>query len=325
MKARIIATGNYYPDKVITNFDLEKIIETSDEWIVQRTGIKERRISEYNTSYLAYLAALDVLKNAKISKEEIDLIIVATFSPDNLSPAVACEVVKLLKIEKELPAFDLNAGCSGFIYGLKVVQGLIESKMYQKVLLIGAENISKVTDFSDRRTAILFGDGAGAVLVEADEKNGIVDTLISSVVDEKKSLFVGNGIKVKSPFTSNENDNSNRPYLQMNGQEVFKFATKVFVKSLKEMVKKHNLTFKDISYIVPHQANLRIIDLAIKMLDVDREKFIVNLDKVGNTSAASIPLALADLNSQGKLKKGDKILLIAFGSGLTYGVSLIEW
>ena len=322
MKARIMGTGSYYPELVITNHDLEKVMETNDEWIRQRTGIKERKFSNYNTSYLAYLSAVSVIDNTKIDKEEIDLIVVATFSPDNLSPSCANDVVRQLKLTRDVPSFDLNAGCSGFIYGLKVCQAMIESEMYQTILLIGAENISKVTNFTDRSSAVLFGDGAGAVIIKADSR-GIIDTMIANKIDSKKALIVGNGIDIKTPFT--ENLCSNPKYIQMNGQEVFKFATNVFVKSLKEIINNNNLTFTDIKYIVPHQANLRIIEYAAKMLQIENEKFIVNLDKVGNTSAASVPLALDDLNKQGQLKKGDKIILIAFGSGLTYGTSLLEW
>ena len=322
MKARIIATGSYYPDIVVTNHDLEKIMDTNDEWIVQRTGIKERRFSNYNTSYMAHQSALDVLKNANIDKDEIDLIIVATFTPDNLSPSCANDVAKMLDLKKDIPSFDINAACSGFIYGLKVTQALIESDMYETILLIGSENISKILNFEDRGSSILFGDGAGSAIIKADE-TGIIDTMIANKNDSKKAIVAGNGIDIETPFTSNKEIEKN--YVQMNGQEVFKFATSVFVKSLKEITKKNNLTFDDIKYIVPHQANLRIIDFAIKMLKIEKEKFIVNLDKVGNTSAASVPIALDELNKQGKLQKGDKIILVAFGSGLTYGASLIEW
>ncbi|MDF9867164.1 3-oxoacyl-[acyl-carrier-protein] synthase-3 [Bacilli bacterium PM5-3] len=322
MKARIVSTGCYYPDVVVNNQDLEKIMDTNDEWIVQRTGIKERRFSNHNTAYMAYLSALNALENSTIKKEDIDLVIVATFTPDNLSPSCANEVVKLLDIKGDIPSFDINAACSGFIYGLKVVQAFIESGMYKTVLLIGSENISKVLDFNDRGSAILFGDGAGAAIIQANDI-GIIDTIIANKTDTKDAIVAPNGIKIETPFTKNEY--YELPYVQMKGQEVFKFATTVFVKSLKEIVKANNLTFEDIKYIVPHQANLRIIEYAIKVLKIDKEKFVINLDKVGNTSAASVPIALDDLRRQGQLEKGDKIILVAFGSGLTYGVSLLEW
>jgi len=322
MKAKIIATGSYYPEITVTNHDLEKIMSTNHDWIVQRTGIEQRKFSNHNTSQMAYYSAVDVIEKAKIDKNDIDLIIVATFTPDHFSPSCANEVAKKLELKKDIPSFDINAACTGFIYGLKIVQAFIESGMYQTVLLVGSENISKVLDFDDRGVAILFGDGAGSAIIQASDR-GIIDTVIANKADKNKALLVPNNVKIETPFTHNRY--CEPAYVQMNGQEVFKFATTVFVKSLKEIIKRNNLTFEDIEYIVPHQANLRIIEFAIKMLKIDREKFVVNLDKVGNTSAASVPLALDELNEQGKLKKGDKIILVAFGSGLTYGVSLLEW
>lgn len=322
MKARIIGTGSHYAEVIVDNDMLATVMDTNDEWIVQRTGIKARRFSKHNTAQLAYLSALDTIDNANIDKEDIDLIIVATFTPDNFTPSCANEVKKLLGLTKDIPSFDLNAACSGFVYGLKVAQAFIESDMYKTILLIGAENISKHLDFNNRGSSILFGDGAAGVILTKDEV-GIIDTIISSRDDVTESILVPSGVAIDTPF--NKNDDLSTSRLQMKGQDVFRFATKVLVSSIKEMLTKHNLSNDDIKYFVAHQANMRIIEYAMKTLAIDSDKFAINLDQVGNTSAASIPLVIDDLNKAAKLNKGDKIIMVAFGSGLTYGVSLIEW
>lgn len=321
MKARILGTGVYYPTKVITNFDLEKIIDTSDEWIVQRTGIKQRYFSEITTSEMAYNAAVDALNSSNIDKDDIDLIIVATLTPDQLSPACANLVAKRLKLKKDIPSFDINAACSGYIYSLKVVQAFIETNMYNKILLIGAEHFSRVLDFNDRSTSILFGDGAGATIFGVGDV-GIIDTSIFNKDDPNDALSVHNDYDSHVALSGFEYED--HAHVQMKGQDVFRFASSVIVKMIKDYFKKHNLTSDDIKYIIPHQANLRIIEFAAKSLNIDINKFIVNVDMIGNTSAASIPIALDEIYKANKLEKGDKIMMVAFGSGLTYGISLIE-
>ncbi|MDR1782364.1 MAG: ketoacyl-ACP synthase III [Bacilli bacterium] len=320
MKARIIDVGKYVPNLSISNEDFTKIMDTNNEWIVQRTGISSRHFSEINTSEMAYQAVLNLLENTKFNKEDIEIIIVCTCTPDAYSPSVANLVKKKLKLSKDIPSFDINAACSGFIYGLKVVQGLIESGLYQNIILVGSENLSKLLNFDDRSTAVLFGDGAGAILVQGSNQ-GIIDTLIYNKDDINGAINIPNGINIETPFTNNQC--SGPAHIQMKGQDVFKFATKVCINMLKEIVVKNNLTFNDIKCIIPHQANLRIIEYAIKMLGINKDKFVITLESLGNTSSASIPIALDSIKKE--LKKGDKLIFVAFGGGLTYGVSLLEW
>lgn len=322
MKARIIGTGSYYPNKIVTNHDLEKIMDTNDEWIVQRTGIKQRYFSDLTTAEMGYQAALAALENAQVDKDEIDLIILATLTPDQLSPSCANNVAKMLNLKKDIPSFDINAACSGYIYGLKIIQAFIESGMYQKVLLIGSEHFSRVLDFNDRSTSILFGDGAGASVIVADEY-GIIDTQIYNKDDSNDVLSVHSDYDSEVAFS--DFNYSDYAHVQMKGQDVFRFASSVMPKMIKQCLKKHNLTSDDIKYIIPHQANLRIIEFAAKTLNIEIDKFVINVDRVGNTSAASIPIALDELIRANKLEKGDKVIMAAFGSGLTYGVSLIEF
>lgn len=322
MKARILTTGSYYPKNKITNHDLEKIIDTNDEWIVQRTGIKQRYFSDLTTSEMAYLAGVDALESVNFDKDDIDLIIVATLTPDQLSPSTANNVAEKLGLKKDIPSFDLNAACTGYIYGLKIAQAFIESNMYQNILLIGAEHFSRVLDFNDRSTAVLFGDGAGASIIVSDDY-GIVDTQIYNKADTNNALSVHSDYATKVALSNFEYDDY--AHVQMKGQDVFRFASSVMVKMIRQCLKKHNLTMDDIKYIVPHQANLRIIEFAAKTLNIEIDKFVINVDRVGNTSAASIPLALDELVKANKLSRNDKVIMVAFGSGMTYGVSLVEF
>lgn len=321
-KARIIGTGSYYPSHIVTNHDFAKILDTNDEWIVQRTGIKQRLFSEKNTAEMGYLSALEAIKDAGIDKNDIDLIILATFTPDHFTPSSANTVSKYLELDQDIPAFDLNAACSGFIYGLKTAQAFIESGAYNNILLIGSENISKHLDFTERSVSILFGDGAGAVIL-SNSDCGIIDSFIASKPDIDSVLLLPTSIDIQTPFTNTEYNQVSK--LTMKGQDVFKFATKVMVASIKKILDDNNLSINDIKYIVPHQANIRIINYAAKVLKTDESKFITNLDRVGNTSSASIGLALDELNKSGKIEKHDKIIFVAFGSGLSYGATLIEW
>lgn len=322
MKARIVATGSYWPTNVVTNYDLETIMDTSNDWIIQRTGIKERRFSDVGTIQMGYEAALDALNNSDIDKNDIDAIIVCTTTPEKYSPSTGSIIAGRLELNKDIPAFDINAACTGFIYGLKVAQAFIESNQYQTILVVAAEHLSKMMDFSNRSTAVLFGDGSGAAILKADDV-GIMYCEIANRPDMNGYLGVKGNYDVSVPFTNF--NYYEEPGIIMDGQQVFKFATSVFVKMLKECLEKNNLTFDDIKYVIPHQANLRIIEYACKVLKIDRAKFVVNIERFGNTSAASVPILLDEVNKAGKLQKGDKIILIAFGSGLTYGVSLIEW
>jgi 3-oxoacyl-[acyl-carrier-protein] synthase-3 len=317
----ILGVGAYAPEAVMTNFDLEKLVETSDEWIQSRTGIANRHVSEgENTSDLGAKAALLALKDAGMEAEDLDMILLATTSPDHLSPNTAGLVQKKIGA-KNAVAMDISAGCTGFIYGLDLAKNLIVSGSYQKVLVIGAEVLSKHIDWTDRNTCILFGDGAGAAVVAESQRNGLQDTKIYTDGD-LNDLIVIPTIPVKNPMGERP---AEYDALFMKGQDVFKFATKVVTKSLKEMMKKHELANEDIRWVVPHQANKRIFDFVASKLKMDPEKFYLNLNEYGNTSAASIPLALSEMNQKGLLAKGDKILLVGFGAGLTWGTALIQW
>lgn len=321
VNAKIIGTGKCVPDNIVTNDDLAQLIDTSDDWIVSRTGIKERRISEgQDTSDLATIAAIEALNQANLKSEDVDLIIVATITPDMFTPSTACIVQKNLKANRAT-AFDINAACTGFLYALSVANAMIKSEQYKTALVIGAEVLSKVTNWTDRGTAVLFGDGAGAVVVKAVESGGIKSIYTLSEGDKGQNLEVG-AVDVQNPFVKKELEKK-YPYIAMSGGEVFKFATRVIIDALDTILKDANENIEDIKYIVPHQANFRIISYVAKKLDIEIDKFYVNLDKYGNTSGASIPIALSELAT--KLNPGDKIILVGFGGGLTYGATLIEW
>ncbi len=320
-KAKISGYGHYVPDKIVTNNDLEKFLETDDEWIFQRTGIRQRRISEgMNTSELAYQAALKALSQANVKPEEIDLIIVATFTPDKSSPSVASMVQKKLH-NSSATAFDLNGACTGFIYALKVATSLIENKMHQKALVIGSEVISKMVNWQDRTTAILFGDGAGATVLESSDESQIMRFYTQSKPDEEESVLYVNTFGFSSHFFAGEEFDHG---IHMRGQKVFKFAVSVMKNTINELLEKEQLKIDDIDYIVAHQANRRIIESVSNSLKVPLEKFLMNVEKYGNTSSASIPLMLSEAISDQRLKKGMKVILVGFGGGLTWGGALIQ-
>lgn len=323
-EVRIIGVGSYVPPKVVTNDDLSKIVDTNHEWILDRTGICERRVSEgEDTSSIAYKAAVDALKKANITGEDLDLIIVATITPDSFIPSVACMLQKMIGA-KNSTAFDISAACTGFIYSLEVAENLIKGGKYKRALVVGAETLSKIVDWTDRSTCILFGDGAGACIIEAvKESDSKIINTYSMSDGEKWSALTTGANDVKSPFSKQENIKNK--HIQMNGREVFKFATSVMVDSVKKVLEGTKYSLEDIDYVVPHQANLRIIDYAAKKLSIPREKFYVNLDRFGNTSSASIPIALSDMYNQGKLETGNLIVLVGFGGGLTCGATLIKW
>lgn len=317
--------GAYVPDKILTNFDLEKMVDTSDEWITTRTGIKERRIADKNTatSDLATKAALKAMDDAKVKPEEIDMIIVATVTPDMFLPSTACFVQNNIKAVNAA-AFDISAACSGFIYGLSIANQFISSEEVKTVLLIGSETLSKIVDWKDRNTCILLGDGAGAaILQQVEEGFGILSTYILSDGSKTNLLMVPGGGS-RDPI-SIEVINNRKHYLKMEGNEVFKCAIRGMEKSIDGALKKANLTYKDVSLFIPHQANMRIIESLTKRMELPKDKVFINLDKYGNTSAASIPIALNESLKTGRVKSGDIILIVSFGSGFTMAASVMRW
>ena len=313
---KILGFGKAVPRKIVTNDDLSKFVETSDEWIFQRTGIRERRISDENTSELAYRSAVDVIKNSNIDKNEIDLIVCATMTPDNFTPSVACMVQEKLGLGDNVTAFDVNAACTGFVYALKIVASMLNT-YHKKALIIGCETLSKIINFEDRNTCVLFGDGAGAIVVEKDEKN---EEFYTCSLGNDKDLIAEN---VEMNFEM-KNKVLKSGFLKMDGKEVFKFAINVVEKSINKILDMNNLKIEDINLIIPHQANQRIINNVAKKFNISNDKFFVNLEKYGNTSAASIPMALCEAFESKKITKGDKVILVGFGGGLTWGSTIIE-
>jgi 3-oxoacyl-[acyl-carrier-protein] synthase-3 len=325
MGAIITGTGHYVPEKILTNKDLEVMVDTSDDWITTRTGIKERRISKENesTSDLATQAAFKALETAGVSPKEIDCIIVATATPDMLFPSVACLVQDKIGAINAA-AFDIEAACTGFIYGMTIAQQFIQTDFYSKILVIGADALSKITDYQDRNTCILFGDGAGAAILEkGDEGRGILSSKIGADGSGGRLLKLPAGGSL-NPASINTVENRLH-YIQMDGNEVFKFATKKMSSSAKEVIEQSNLCIEDIDFFVPHQANIRIIEAAAKRLKIGNDKIIINLDKYGNMSAASIPVALDEAVKGRLIKRDDNIILVGFGGGLTWGAMAIKW
>lgn len=317
--------GAHAPSLVVSNEKLADLVDTSDEWIVSRTGIKSRRISEgEDTSVTAIKSAEMAIERAKINAEDIDLIIVATITPDMVIPSVACQVQKAIGAKKAM-AFDISAACSGFIYGLQVAYSMMSyNENFNNVLVIGAETLSKILDWNDRGTCILFGDGGGAVVLTKSEDNKKKKVSFFSKSEGHKAEFLTTGGKdVVNPFIKGNIETKNQK-VEMNGREVFKFATSAIPDGVSKVLEQSGLTIEDIDYIVPHQANIRIIEFAAKRMKIDSSKFYVNLDRYGNTSSGSIPLALNEMYEKGLLKPGKKIILVGFGGGLTYGAALLE-
>lgn len=330
VEVQIIGTGSYLPERVLTNEEISKVVETDDEWIRSRTGIGERRISTgENTSDIAAKAALEALENANLTPEEIDLIIVATVTPDCYTPATACLVQNIIGA-KNAVCFDISAACSGFIYGLNIAEQFLRVGTMKSALVIGAETLSKILDWNDRGTCVLFGDGAGAAVVRAGEEKGILANYMGSD-GRGGNLLKCNAapIEINNPTLRKEvlgdKEASSAGYLFMEGKEVFKFAVKVMEETIEKLIEKANLNINDVDHIIPHQANLRIIDYTIKKLGIDKEKFYINLQSYGNTSGASIPIALDEMNKKGLLKKGQNLLMVGFGGGLTWGGTLLKW
>jgi len=321
----IIGTGKYVPEKILTNSDLEKMVDTNDEWIVSRTGIKERHIAapDQATSDLAYEAAIKALESAGMTGSDLDLIIVATITPDSSFPSTACILQDKLGA-KGAAAFDLSAACSGFVYGLASATSFIQSGMYNNALVIGADCLSRITDYTDRNTCVLFGDGAGAVVVgEVPEGRGFkAFDLGAEGAGGSLLQMEGGGSRLPASAETVENK---KHYIYMNGREVFKFAVRVMGTATIEVLRKAGMERTDVDLFVPHQANIRIIQSAMQRLELPEEKVVVNVDKYANTSAASIPLALVEAAEEGRMKAGDTVLMVGFGGGLTWGASVLVW
>ncbi|CAG7839036.1 3-oxoacyl-[acyl-carrier-protein] synthase 3 [Clostridium haemolyticum] len=319
---KIISTGKYIPDNIVTNDDMSKFVDTNDKWISERTGIKERRISTgENTSHMAVKAALAALEKSFINATDLDLIIVATCTPDSFVPSTACIVQDKLGATKAT-CFDISAACTGFIYALGVASQFIKTGQVKNALVIGAETLSKILNWKDRSTCILFADGAGAAIIERSEEIGLISQYTGSDGTGGKALKC-EALPVRNPYC--KVDDKFKDTLSMEGREVFKFAVNAMIESINKVLENTEYTLNDIDYIVPHQANIRIIEFVSKKLRVSQDKFYVNLDKYGNTSGASIPIALDEMNKKDMFKKGDNIILVGFGGGLTFGAHLIQW
>lgn len=321
----ILGTGRYVPETVLTNQDLEKMVETNDEWIVSRTGIRERRIAgeDEATSDLAYEAALKALEHAGITAQDLDLIVVSTITPDMSFPATACLVQARLGA-MQAAAFDLSAACSGFLYSLANVTNFIAMGTYKYALVIGAECLSKITDYTDRNTCILFGDGAGAaVLGPVSEGRGFQSFVLGADGSGGELLHIaGGGSRLPA---SEQSVLDKKHFIYMNGREVFKFAVRIMGNAAEEALEKAGMDKSDIDLLVPHQANIRIIQSALERLELPLDKCMVNLDRFGNVSAASIPMALAEACETGRVKEGDKLVFVGFGGGLTWAAATLIW
>lgn len=317
----ILGTGSYAPNKVLKNDDLSKFVETNNEWIVSRTGIEERHIStDESTLDLAFEASTRAISAAKINKDEIDLIIVATVTSDYAFPGVANLLQAKLGI-KGITAFDINAACSGFVYALQIVDKMIKGGGFKKALIVGAETLTRLTDWSDRNTCVLFGDGAGAMVISESKENKIVDIITGSQGDVDMLLYCKNP-DLKDPIV---NHISSQDHIHMKGAEVFKFATRIMPYTVSSLMERNNINKDDLHCIIAHQANKRIIDKSAKDLKIDINKMYMNINKYGNTSAASVPIAIDEAVKNGFLKKGDKFITVAFGGGLTWGGAYIEF
>lgn len=321
----ITGTGSCLPEREVTNFDLEKIVDTTDEWIKSRTGIEKRRIADEKTatSDLATEAARIAIKDAGLSPGEIDLIIVATVTPDMGFPSTACIVQKNLAATRAI-AFDIEAACSGFLYAMTVGQQFIKTGVYKNALIIGAETLSKISNWKDRNTCVLFGDGAGAAILEAVDKGyGILSNYLGSDGANGDYLTLpAGGSRLPASEETLLND---LHYIHMDGREVFKFAVRIMERSALEAIKGAGYKLEDVDYMVPHQANIRIIEAAAKRIELPMDKVYVNLNNYGNMSAASIPVALDEAVKKGHIRPGDNIILVAFGGGLTWASSIIKW
>ena len=321
---RIISTGACVPEQVITNDDLSKIVDTSDEWITQRTGIKRRHISAgENTSYFAIKTARQVLDRAEVSAEDVDLIIVASVTADYGTPSLACMVQKEIGAVNAV-AFDVNAACSGFMFALSIADKYIKTGMYENAIVIGAETLSKIVDWKDRSTCVLFGDGSGGAYVEKSEDEGILKEELGAK-GELWDILTQGYVGCSNAFNEEPLEKDNLWYVNMDGRAVFKFATKAVTKSIERVMESAGVKPEEIKYVVPHQANARIVDIISRKLGISNEKCYRNMAEYGNTSSASIPIVLNELNEKGLIERGDKLLLTGFGGGMTWGTMLISW
>ncbi len=323
--ARITGIGHYLPERILSNFDLEKMVDTSDEWIVTRSGIRERRIAAEHqaSSDLAFEAAKIALEDAGVAGKDLDLIMVATVTPDMSLPSTACILQDRLGAKKAA-AFDISAACSGFIYGLAVASSMIAAGKVKKVLLAGVEVLSRIMDYEDRTTCVLFGDGAGVVVIEeAEPGEGILSTFMQSDGGLGELLYLPGGGS-RMPLTE-ERLKERQQYVKMKGDGLFKYAVRAMVDAAKHTLDEADLKASDINFLIPHQANIRIIEGVRKRLKLEKEQVVVNIDRIGNTSSASIPIALAELKEGGTLKKSDLVMMVAFGGGLTWGAALMKY
>lgn len=326
--SKICGTGSYLPKKILTNDDLSKIVDTSDEWIFQRVGIKKRHIAADTevTSDLAAVAAQATLKNAGINSMDIDLIIVATITPDKPFPSTATQVQRKINA-RNAAAIDINAACSGFVYGLTIADQFIKSGFYRNILIIGVEVLSRFVNWQDRNTCVLFGDGAGAVILSvnnSDNSSGFkYATLGADGFSPPEWLEIPAGGAAWP--ASKDTVEQNLHFATMNGKEIYKFGVKIIPETINRLLDKNGYTIEDIDLIIPHQANVRIVEAAAKRLGIPKEKIFMNIDKYANTSAATIPIALDEAVQQNRIETGDKIILIGFGGGLTWGAVLYEW
>ena len=326
MNIKIIGTGSAVPEKRVTNDDLSKIMDTSDEWIRSRTGIEARHLAvEETTTGMSADAAEKALKNAGINAEDVDIIIAATVSADKVIPGLACEVQSAIGAKKAV-AFDINAACSGFLFALNIAAMYLQNGVYKNALIIGAETLSKLMDWNDRSTCVLFGDGAGAAVVAAEEsdtsgKEGIL-AMVQGSDGARGSVLSCINRRVNNPY---KKDSTELDYVSMNGQEVYKFAVKTVPETILAAAEKAGITLDEVKYFILHQANYRIIESVAKRLKQPMEKFPTNLQECGNISAASVPILLDNVNNHGMINKGDKIILAGFGAGLTWGATVLTW
>ena len=321
----IVGTGSYMPEKRLTNEDLMRMVDTSDEWITTRTGIKERRIAGKDelTSDMASKAALKALEQAEVSPADVDLLLVATATPDMLFPATACFVQKKIGA-KNAACLDISAACAGFLFGIEIAQQFITSHTHNTVLVIGAEKLTSITNWTDRNTCVLFGDGAGAaVLQHRGRSHGVISTHIGSDGNFTDILFMPGGGS-RCPITA-ENAHLNLNTIHMTGKEVYKQAVTAMLNAAKKALDQAGLSIEDIACVIPHQANVRIIEAIADRLGISRDKMFVNLDRYGNTSAAAVAIALDEANRSGRIKPGDYILMVVFGGGLTWASTILEW
>jgi 3-oxoacyl-[acyl-carrier-protein] synthase-3 len=323
----ILGTGAYAPDRVLTNDELSKTVDTSDEWIRTRTGIRERRIAApgENTSDMGVRAAVIALADAKLSPTDIDLLIVATVTPDYPMPAAACVIQQKLGLRTDVACFDLNAACSGFVYALDTGCAMLTSGRYKRALIIGVEKLSAIVDWQDRTTCVLFGDGAGAAVVGLSDQPGVglLGTKLGAYGESVELLWVTHG-GTSNPTTA-DSITARDHCIRMKGKEVFKLAVRAMDEAARDILEQHQVTPDQIALVIPHQANLRIIESISQYLELPMDRFFVNVDRYGNTSSASIPIALDEARRAGRIKPGDLTLLVAFGAGLTYASALIRW